>query len=422
MTYLKLYNPNNRALTTLTKFANFYKINLSGSFTLDNFFEINKSNIFNQLSNEQLQALAESKSKEISELTEDDIDKDIELPCPCYLFIEDRYVSYSLIAKNTNFQISEVDTIAFQDAQIQEILNEDTTSVSYIKRMKPSCRVIGWFKTMYFDKSNNNTTNSGLDNIYNLKQTFLDLSKYILSLSTNVSSGGGSFQFSLPHIPLYKGSLDALNMGNITLSSLGNSSAIKQNVQADQSMAIKSEIFSFDYFEWLIQSNDLIFLSFDEISDLEDDNLAGHNFDMIGLVDSVAISKNANGQITVDVSGRDLTKILSEDSSVYFYQGVSSGEDKVFKGFDNTETVIKGGDLDSVMLYKGATQQVNGTMRQLNGNINIFACEPNDFSIDFVLKTVVSHLANMSVVPDDLFTSWGDKRTRFSALQTKRTE
>jgi hypothetical protein len=219
----------------------------------------------------------------------------------------------------------------------------------------------------------------------------------------------------LPHLPLY-GTLKSNT--DITSSDAvkGNSAIIDRDLQASDIDYIKSSLDSFDYFEWLIQSNDLLFISFDGMDELTDDNLAYKNYDMIGLVDSVSISKDANGGFHIDISGRDLIKIITDDSSIFFYQGVASGSAKVF---DNTETCLQGGDKDSVFIYNGAMQQANGTTRQLNGAINIFACEPNDFSIDFVIKTVVAHLANMNIVPDDLFVSWGDKRTRFSTLKPK---
>ena len=153
------------------------------------------------------------------------------------------------------------------------------------------------------------------------------------------------------------------------------------------------------------------------MKDLTDDNLAGHAFDMIALVDSVSVSRNANSVISVDVTGRDLMKLITDDSSIFFPLGVSSGSNNIFQ---NTETVNKGGDLSSVYRYNGAESK--NAMRQINGMLNIFACEPNDFSIDFVLKTVVSHLANMQIVPSNLFTSWGDKRTTFSTLKPKNKE
>ena len=70
------------------------------------------------------------------------------------------------------------------------------------------------------------------------------------------------------------------------------------------------------------------------------------------------------------------------------------------------------------MRYKGAENQ-DGSPRQLTNMINVFAQEPNDFSIDFVIKTIISHLANLQIVPDDLFVSWGDKRTMFSDFKPK---
>jgi hypothetical protein len=140
---------------------------------------------------------------------------------------------------------------------------------------------------------------------------------------------------------------------------------------------------------------------------------------MIGLIDNVSLSKDASGNVRVDVSGRDLMKIITDDSSIFYPQGVTNGTNNVFNGFDNTETCLQGGDKDGI-LYDGAKQNSRGVLRQLSGAINIFACEPNDFSIDFVIKTVVSHLANMNIVPNDLFVSWGDKRTRFSTLKPKK--
>lgn len=425
ITYLKLYN-NNPSLETLAQFADFYKIQFTDKFKLQNFFEINRNEIFSQLSNEQKQEIAGSLSKSITELTSADINKDIKLPCPCYLFIEEKYVSYSLIAKNTNFQVPTSSAIAFEDEQIKSTLQDDGATLENATRIVPGCRVIGWFKTMWFSKIANGGENAKkdteLDDIYNLKQSFLDLSKYVVSINTNVGNSGGNFTISLPHIPLYE------QLGGLILKSyvqdqheFGNQPFVK----ADKSTkiipdTIRSSVNTFDYFNWLIQANDLLFISFDNMNGLIDENLAGHKFDMIGLVDSVSISKNPQGNLSVDISGRDLMKVITDDSSIFFYQGVSAGNYDILKSYDNSETVLRGGDLDG-MIFNGGTKNVNDSaLRQLNGNINIFACEPNDFSIDFVIKTVMSHLANMSVVPDDLFISWANKRTTISALKPKR--
>lgn len=422
---LKLFC-NNDSLKDLKSFGEFYKIRFTEDFTIDNFFEFNRKIIFDQLSNAKLQELANKENKKVSDLTALDIDKNITLPCPCYLQIQEEHIDYSLITKNTNFQQSEVSVIAFEDENIRAILDEATTNVTInTKIMVPGCRVIGWFKSMYFSDKKN--TSKGVDNIYDNSQNFFDLSRFVISLNTTVSEGGGNFSISFPHIPVYmpstlKNDMTTHFMYEKGINSAGisreqNSNYQYENERKEIDNVSKSTTSSFDYFEWLIQPNDLLFISFDNMKDLSDDNLAGHAFDMIALVDNVSVSRNANGTILVDVSGRDLMKLITDDSSIFFPLGVSAGSNNVFQ---NTETVNKGGDLSSIYRYNGA--ESTNAMRQINGMLNIFACEPNDFSVDFVLKTVVSHLANMQIVPNNLFTSWGDKRTTFSTLKPKNKE
>lgn len=420
MTYLKLYN-NNPTLETLAQFADFYKIQFTEKYKIENFFELNRNDIFSQFSVEQKQEIAKKLSKPISKLTAADINVNTKLPCPCYLYIQEKYISYSLISKHTNFQVPTTSTIAFEDAQIKSIFQDKGTSVADSNRISPGCRVIGWFKTMYFSNENIKK-NTDLDDIYNLKQSFLDLSKYVVSLNTSVGGSGGNFTISFPHIPLYSMLLNNLNELDYSQESHKIGNVLSINSQSQNQIIpgnIKSSVNIFDYFNWLIQSNDLLFISFDDMKGLIDENLSGHKFDMIGLVDSVSLSKNPQGGLTVDVSGRDLMKVITDDSSIFYYQGVSAGNSDILKSFDNTETVLKGGDSNS-LIFEGGKQNLHGNgIRQLNGNINIFACEPNDFSIDFIIKTVMSHLANMSIVPDDLFVSWANKRTTISALKPK---
>lgn len=417
---LKLFC-NNASLKDLRSFSEFYKIRFTKSFTIDSFFEFNRKIIFDQLSNAQLQKLAKKKKKKVSDLTPLDIDKNVTLPCPSYLQIQEEHIDYSLIAKNTNFQKSEVSVIAFENKNIRAILDEATTKIAFgVKTMVPGCRVIGWFKSMYFaDKKN---TSNGVDNIYDNSQNFFDLSRFVVSMNTSVNENGGNFSISLPHIPVHLDLLNVMTPNSVLKNGINATGIDKEQISNYQYIdendklnnVSKSSIYDFDYFEWLIQPNDLLFISFDDMKDLSDDNLSGHTFDMIALVDSVAVSRNADGAISVDVTGRDLMKLITDDSSIFFPLGVSAGTNNVFQ---NTETVNKGGDLSSVYRYNGAESK--NAMRQINGMLNIFACEPNDFSIDFVLKTVVSHLANIQIVPDNLFISWGDKRTTFSTLKPK---
>jgi len=425
---LKLYC-NNPSLTTVKTFGEFYKIRFNDKFTVNNFFEFNRKTIFDQLSATQLQELAKKKNKKVDDLTSDDITVDITLPCPSHLLIAEKYVDYSLIVKNTNFQASETSVIAFEDENIRAILDERSYMVGGAKRTYPGCRVIGWFKSLWYDKKCNNKNKNGTTNIYDADNDFIDISPYITSINTNVTESGGNFSISLPHIPLFTDELEHTMLphfiysNGINVKGAVNKNSINDIVYKDEDgkeyLAARSSLESFDYFDWLIQANDLLFISFDNMEGVSTDNLAGNAFDMIALVDSVAISRNAQGAITVNVSGRDLMKLISDDSSIFFETGVGNGTTNVF---NNTETVIQGGDTNALLKMNGEDQAATAAAsRQLvTGMINVFACEPNDFSIDFVLKTIISQLANIRVVPDNLFTAWGDKRTKFSALKPKQ--
>ena len=123
MADFKLFH-NNPNLETLQDFADAYKIRLNSDFSLKDFFDYNKDVIFKQLSQSQLIELGKTKGKNVKDLSSSDIDENIILPCPSHLFIDEKYVDYSLATKNTNFQIQEIDFIAFADEQIKKITSE----------------------------------------------------------------------------------------------------------------------------------------------------------------------------------------------------------------------------------------------------------------------------------------------------------
>lgn len=428
MADFKLFH-NNPNLETLQDFADSYKIRLNKDFSLKDFFEYNKDIIFKQLSQSQLIELSKNKGKVVKDLSSSDIDENTVLPCPCHLFIDEKYVDYSLAAKNTNFQIQEMDFIAFADEQIKKITSEVNAYFNVnegkntdIERTKPGCRVVGWFKSLYYSGKEGGDGNT--QNIYNSESNFIDITPFITQMNMSVAHTGGSFSLTLPHIPVYSDKLQGtMNLirwfnKNINSGDFIDKEQMSNFFVTDDSgeVTVKSDFSAFNYFEWLIQHNDLLFISFHDMEELTDDNLSGHHFDMIALVDNVTVNRNSpTAGISVTVTGRDLMKLITDDASLFFPAGVAASNGRIF---DNTETTIKGGDLESVMRYKGAENQ-DGSPRQLTNMINVFAQEPNDFSIDFVIKTIISHLANLQIVPDDLFVSWGDKRTMFSDFKPK---
>lgn len=423
MADFKLFQ-NNPNLETLRDFADVYKIRLNSDFSLKDFFEYNKDVIFKQLTQSQLIELGRKKGKKVKDLSSNDIDENITLPCPSHLFIDEKYVDYSLATKNTNFQIQEIDFIAFADEQIRKITSEvnahfdvsKNKTNTEIERTKPGCRVIGWFKSLYYSgKDGNNNTN----NIYDSSSNFIDITPFVTQMNMSVSNSGGNFSITLPHIPVYSDMAQGtMNYIRYFEKNINTGDFVKKdqmnNFFIGDELSVKSTFNSFDYFEWLIQHNDLLFISFHDMEEFTDDNLSGQQFDMIALVDNVTVNRNSpSSSVTVTVTGRDLMKLITDDSSLFFPAGAAASNGRIF---DNTETTIKGGDF--VIRYKGVENQ-DGSPRLPNGMISVFAQEPNDFSIDFVIKSVISHLANIQIVPDDLFVSWGDKRTMFSDLKPK---
>ena len=179
---------------------------------------------------------------------------------------------------------------------------------------------------------------------------------------------------------------------------------------------VKADGDTMDYWNWLISQNDIIFISFDEVGEIKNDVIAGHSFDMIGLVETVSVSRDANANNTVTVQGRDLMKLLSDDASLYFpcASVVDQGN-----FFDNTEGALRTtGDVGGADTQNGQQRSNAQPLRMPgpSGMVRLFREECNGFSIDFIIKVAISSLANMQVAPSEIFNSWGDRVTTFQYL------
>ena len=177
-------------------------------YQLKDFFDDNRENILQQMTDGDKrdfilkQGLLE---KRVYELTADDLVIDMVIPCPLILVINKRFVTYTISAKHNTFQELTDDIVAFEDSQIVGSMLEDAILFKQIRRIQPKCSVIGFFKTLYYNRKESGNNESGFsDNIYQLKQNFTDISKYITNLQTNVGGQGGTFSFQLPHVPFYR--------------------------------------------------------------------------------------------------------------------------------------------------------------------------------------------------------------------------
>lgn len=447
----KLYH-NNPNIKTLEEFCQVQGVhfdndnsNVPDKYKLENFFEDNKSDILRQMNDDDKLTYIEEQglNKPVSELTTDDLKIDMTIPCPMTLVILKRLVTYSLVTKNSVFQEQVFDINAFQDEWIQKTLdNHNQMYCAEYERNQVRCGVLGFFKTLYYNKLEA-ADNKITGDIFQMKNNFLNISKFILSINTSVNQQGGTFSLSLPHIPFYHkwerndGGVPYFrdDNNNDTLAKNMELELFSEgvyNISGNQDYpVVKSPIDSMDYFNWLISPNDLIFISYDELPEdiTNDDNIVARdgsdteqavNYDMIGLVDSVTLIRDSQGNLTVNVTGKDLMKLLSDDSSIYFPNSSVVNQGNFF---DNTEGALVNGDVAGATTVNGAAATTGTMMRMPSArSIMAFAQECNGFTIDYIIKVVVAELTNMQICPSEIFNAWGDRKTKFSHLTPKNKE
>lgn len=229
-----------------------------------------------------------------------------------------------------------------------------------------------WSKPEYLITKENNTT-------YSLE----DVSPDVISLNTQILREGGFFTITLPPI------IGEFSKEKNKWEKKGGKG---ENV-FEGDLYNKNERRSL-YYERIIQENDLVFIRFERL-EIEKDRQAGlgkgevdakelqfKTFDMIGLVDSCNSNHSSTGNnVSITVSGRDLTKLLVEDG-VYFY------------AFD----FISGGIF--------ANEVTEDRVKRFDGQLK----SKFQFSfknIDSVLKFIFNNLGNIEIVPNALFSAYG---------------
>ena len=197
-----------------------------------------------------------------------------------------------------------------------------------------------------------------------------------------------------------------------------------------------------NYFNWLISSNDILFISFEKL-DMEllkdfykdvngedyyqgdRDNLKVSSklsqgvYDMIGLVDEVKVVTNSqSSEAYVEITGRDLMKLLIEDGSFFFNPSTTSDPSRVFA---NEQSYGKQGDIREADVMNNTYNNPINRLRRVTGEIDIFANRIN-MDISYILKGVISQLANVEVVPGYVFETWGEDRTKYIELEPEKKQ
>lgn len=393
-------------------------------------FELNREFIWSQMSDGDKKIEQTAKGKYPNSAS--DLTVDMWLPTPCVLKTNPSKVTAELSISQTNAQVNTDDFYAFADEKIQDILQDDGYKIDTTSKRSLDCQVFGWFKSLYWTGRNK----KGGTNWLNKKTSqFSDLSKHIISLATTVTNNGGSFVIKLPII-------SGRNAGVTQISSeddrevfgtLGRGEKDELMYKFDGNYYSKSEFDDIEsnYFNWLISSNDLLFISFEKL-EMEkkrdwwvfgdedqfslESIISSGVYDMIGLVDDVKVTTNSqNSEAWVEITGRDLMKILIEDGSFFFNPSTTSDPSTVF---GNDQSTGKQGDIKEADFMNNVYNNPVNRLRRPSGEIDIFANRIN-MDIGFILKGVISQLANVEVVPGYVFDSWGNDRTKFIELKPK---
>ena len=382
--------------------------------------------------------------------SENDLDKEMRLPYPCTMTIEAHCITQELMISQTNFQYQSDDVWAFADEHIQSVLEESEAGANGYTKSEPGITVFLWSKSLA-------QPSAGLGQMVNHKTLgWFDLSNYVVSMNSNVTANGGNFSMRLPFIygivndDYQWETTDEKNEGKVRTSMATviesqryyASPQFRENPiergSVRDSFYMKTDYTKADernsFFHKLMQSNDLLFISFSEKMDsesayekadisgeqysLEEAGWQGYDshwiskvasvnsFDMIVLIDNININKSADGTTaSIEVSGRDLSKLLIDDGTFWFSLSTTSDPSRIFY---NEQGYGKQGDVKDVDYMDGKYQAIN-RVRCTGNELDIFRNLTNQ-SIDFVIKGALSRLANIEIVPSTTFEYW-DNRT-----------
>jgi hypothetical protein len=239
--------------------------------------------------------------------------------------------------------------------------------------------------------------------------SILNVTPYLMNLSTSVTKQGGSFKFNLPPVvnieddDLYKFNDEFYSNNNISKK---NTTTILNNNEVG-TLGDNNEF----YFHRVIQANDIVFIKFEKL-DIEREErledfvlnksvLAKQFYDMIGLVDeNVRSTSFGNNDVTINITGRDFMKLLIDDGSYFFPLLFIENSEETFLNVQDDNKLLKRtfstGNYD--FLYAYSFRGITSTM-----------------------QFIINQLANLGVVDQniDLFSSYGERRTTVYRLENE---
>lgn len=230
------------------------------------------------------------------------------------------------------FLVETNDAVAFTTLALNNLLTEPgyrqlfrDSAKGVLLKTVPQVSVWIWCKTLGPVGGQGTTPNTVEGQIFNV-------TPFVESLNTQVTATGGSFTINLPPLTceatstgwrLRPGSIQTFKDNQGNLNYVGKDSVVRLE---------NDEYRSNNYmFHNLISANDVVFIRFEPLVNEKDrttnqppspiinkSELPGKNYDMIGLIDRNSIRSDYGGaNVGINLTGRDLMKLLIEDSSTW---------------------------------------------------------------------------------------------------------
>ncbi len=379
--------------------------------TAEEVFNDNRDYIFQQMSVADIEAYKQSNGTVPTSGA--DLVLGMTLPLPCKIKVCPYNITAETAINNTNWHVPNNDFYAFADEEIQKIFESPAYSALVDKR-NCDVEVVGWFKQA-------NTFGQRGKRINNVKGAWMDVSRFVISLNSSSSANGSSFTIRFPILGFAEkltAYSDIADFSGRSVASLPIAMFWEYGNQYYSKKPLKTAQLD-NLFSALISYNDLIFISYvknlelDLTADLLEERVAKNTWDVIGLVDDVRVNVNgASGSGFVEVTGRDLMKLLIEDGSYFFNPSSSYSAESIFanevEGIAGKGVYKSSGDIRDVTDLGSEGRGLVRRLRNMSDEIDIFAYKPMR-EIAYILKGVVSQLSNIEVVPGEIFDSWENR-------------
>jgi hypothetical protein len=315
-------------------------------------------------------------------------------------------------------QIEGLQVNAFLVKQYKDLLLDSNFS-SIFKNLKneqlggmqthyPNCTVWLWCRSLFNDPNILITDKE-------LQGVIFNLTPFIINLNTNTNAQVGNFSLELNNLICYYDENKGWQLKNIR-ETKSNGYISKYSLDLIENGEFKRNQF---FFNTIISENDIIFIRFETLKNeiglndigfinkipylknrlknqnrliIDKEDIPGNIYDMIGLVDLISASVEPNN-ITLNIQGRDLTKLLIEDGC-YFYP----------------IEFIPGGMFSNEM-EEDYLERIDGKLINLTqGAIK---------TLSYTLKFIINNLAHIKICSEDLFNSYGERVSKTYRLDIK---